>query len=78
MAEPIRSPAGAGKRQMRIFFSLTAFCLGTTAALAHSGDHGFGAVQALAHLATEPDHLAIIAVGLAVAGYLYKRSRRLT
>jgi hydrogenase/urease accessory protein HupE len=46
-------------------------------AFAHPGEHGMTVLNSLWHLLTEPDHLAMIAVGIIVVGVLfYKRSRR--
>jgi hypothetical protein len=49
-----------------------------TSALAHPGDHGvFSPWAMLAHLVSEPDHIALI-VAVAVAGFvLVVRSRSL-
>ncbi len=44
----------------RIFFSVLAFGVSGGAALAHPGDHAFSAIGSLAHLLTEPDHLAML------------------
>jgi hydrogenase/urease accessory protein HupE len=46
-------------------------------ALAHSGEHALSVLNSVVHLLTEPDHLAMIAVGIIVVGVLfYKHSRR--
>jgi uncharacterized membrane protein len=44
-------------------------------AFAHAGDHSFATIL---HLLTEPDHLAMLALGVAVAVYatLKLRARR--
>lgn len=60
-------------------FLIAAATLITTSsvALAHSGEHALSVLNSLGHLLTEPDHLAVIAVGIVVVGVLfYKRSRR--
>ena len=45
-----------------------------SAAFAHTGDHH---ATGIAHLLTEPDHLAMIAVVVGVLGYLvYKWARQ--
>lgn len=44
-------------------------------ALAHPGDHAFSMIGSLAHLLTEPDHLAMMAVA-AAAGYGVWRWRK--
>ena len=47
-----------------------------TAALAHPGDHtGFSLQTAIAHLAAEPDHVAIILAVVAAGLVLLYRSR---
>lgn len=55
--------------------------LGAAPAWAHPGDHGMlGLVASLAHLAGEPDHLAIaagaVAVGVLLARRVFARRRR--
>jgi hydrogenase/urease accessory protein HupE len=46
-------------------------------AMAHPGDHEFSFLSSVAHILSEPDHLAMIAVAVIVVGVLfYKRSRR--
>ncbi len=60
-------------------FSISAATLAatTTAAVAHTGDHALTVLNSLVHVLTEPDHLAMITVGIVVVGVLfYKRSRR--
>jgi hypothetical protein len=50
--------------------------LAPTAALAHAGDHfGFSPTAMLGHLLSQPDHVAMIAAGFAVAGLLVWRAR---
>jgi hydrogenase/urease accessory protein HupE len=63
---------------MKTFLIATATLVLTTgAALAHPGEHAFTLLNSVAHVLTEPDHLAMIAVGVIVVGVLfYKRSRR--
>jgi hydrogenase/urease accessory protein HupE len=63
---------------MKTFLIATATLVFTTgAALAHPGEHAFTLLNSVAHVLTEPDHLAMIAVGVIVVGVLfYKRSRR--
>lgn len=52
---------------------LPALTLAPSAALAHPGDHH---ATGLWHLLTEPDHLAMIAIVVAVLGYaLYRWAR---
>ena len=47
-------------------------------ALAHPGEHHGGLLRAIAHLLSEPDHLAmaLIAVGIGVAGARFYPRRR--
>ena len=53
---------------------LTAVLLVTASpALAHPGDHG---TSGLAHLLTEPDHLAILALAGLVVAFVVYRARR--
>jgi hydrogenase/urease accessory protein HupE len=49
----------------------------SSAALAHAGDHAYTLLNSIGHVLSEPDHLAMIVVGVVVVGVLfYKRSRR--
>jgi hydrogenase/urease accessory protein HupE len=63
---------------MKKILIATATLLSTTGvALAHPGEHAMTLLNSVAHVLTEPDHLAMIAVGVIVVGVLfYKRSRR--
>ncbi len=61
----------------KILFATVTLVSTSSVALAHSGEHALSVLSSLAHLLTEPDHLAMIAVGIIVVGVLfYKRSRR--
>jgi hydrogenase/urease accessory protein HupE len=63
---------------MKKILIATATLISTTgAALAHPGDHTLTLLNSIVHILSEPDHLAMIAVGVIVVGVLfYKRSRR--
>ena len=55
--------------------------LGAAPAWAHPGDHGtLGLLASLAHMASEPDHLALaagaVAVGVLLARRVFARRRR--
>lgn len=52
----------------RTLSTLLALAASTGSALAHPGEHGFSVIGSLAHLLTEPDHLAMMAM-VAAAGY---------
>jgi len=59
--------------------SISTVLLGLSAsnAFAH-GDHSGAVLQVLAHMLTEPDHLAMLSVGGVIAGIaIYRFSRRL-
>jgi hypothetical protein len=45
-------------------------------AMAHPGEHAFTVAGSLVHLLTEPDHLAMIAVGASVLGVAYVLRKR--
>ncbi len=61
----------------KILFATVTLVSTSSVALANSGEHALSVLSSLAHLLTEPDHLAMIAVGIIVVGVLfYKRSRR--
>ncbi len=45
-------------------------------ALAHPGDHALSVLQSLAHLLTEPDHLALLVLVLGVGILAFSRLRR--
>jgi hydrogenase/urease accessory protein HupE len=60
-------------------FLIAAATLASTASVAsaHPGEHALSVLNSVAHVLTEPDHLAMIAIGVIVVGVLfYKRSRR--
>ncbi len=44
-------------------------------AFAHPGDHAFSLIGSLAHLLTEPDHLAMMIVAAAAAYGLWRWTR---
>jgi hydrogenase/urease accessory protein HupE len=54
------------ERQMikRIFVSGLVLGLSARAALAHPGDHALSALGSVAHLLTEPDHLAMLGIAV--------------
>lgn len=61
----------------KILIATTTLVSTTGAALAHPGEHALTLFNSVAHILSEPDHLAMIAVGVIVVGVLfYKRSRR--
>ena len=61
---------------MKTFVAFLAV-LAPAAALAHDGDHArIGFVGTLAHLLTEPDHLAMLAVAAAVVAVVVWRKGR--
>jgi hydrogenase/urease accessory protein HupE len=64
------------EQQMTKTISLSALVLAGTAsnALAH-GDHSGNTLQALTHLLTEPDHLAMLSVAVVVGFGLYRLAR---
>ena len=45
-------------------------------ALAHPGEHGFAIVGSLAHLLSEPDHLAMLVGAIVVACVAWRWCRR--
>jgi hydrogenase/urease accessory protein HupE len=45
-------------------------------ALAHPAAHDFPVLQTLYHLLTEPDHLALLCAGVALAVFLFVRMKR--
>jgi len=61
----------------RIFFSVLVLGVSGGAAFAHPGDHLFTAMGSLAHLLTEPDHLAMMA-GAALLAIVVWRMRKST
>ena len=48
----------------------------SSAALAHPGEHAFTIATSLYHLATEPDHLAMMAGAMIVAAAVVYKFRR--
>jgi hydrogenase/urease accessory protein HupE len=70
--------AKAKEQHMKKFLMMAAtLAFTTTAALAHPGEHALTVLKSLAHVLTEPDHLAMIAVAIVVVGgLLYKHARR--
>jgi len=63
---------------MKKIFIATGLVTATSdAALAHPGEHAFSVVASFYHLATEPDHLAMMAAAIIIAAALiYKFKRR--
>jgi hydrogenase/urease accessory protein HupE len=64
------------EQHMTKMISLSALVLAGTAssAFAH-GDHSGDVLQVLAHLLTEPDHLAMLSVAVVVGFGLYRLAR---
>jgi hypothetical protein len=69
--------AKAKEQQMKKILTTAIATLGfSSTAFAHPGEHAFNVANSLIHLLTEPDHLAMLALGAAVVGVLiYKRKR---
>jgi hydrogenase/urease accessory protein HupE len=65
---------------MTKLFSLSAFMMALSTAeafaLGPSGDHGGNIFQLLAHMLSEPDHLAMLSAAGVVAFILYRHMRR--
>ena len=86
VAKPLITADGLGPRHFakakerhmkKILISAAILTATSGAALAHPGEHGFSVLNSLWHLATEPDHLAMIAVAVVVAcAVAYKHFRR--
>lgn len=60
----------------RILTSTLIFAGLSGSALAHPGDHGLSVLGSLAHLLTEPDHLAMIAGAVIVAAVAWRWGKR--
>jgi hydrogenase/urease accessory protein HupE len=61
----------------KLIIATVALAASTSAALAHPGEHVMSLINTVVHLMTEPDHLAMIVVGIVVVGVLfYKRAQR--
>jgi hypothetical protein len=75
---PSPAPFAKAKERHMKKILIAAVTLGLTAnaAFAHPGEHAMTVLKTIGHLLTEPDHLAMIVVGIVVVGVLfYKRSR---
>ncbi len=61
----------------KFLISASVLCATSGAASAHPGEHVLTVLQSVAHVLTEPDHLAMILGAVAIVGVLlYKRGRR--
>jgi hypothetical protein len=76
----ICTPARAKERQMTKLVLLSTFMMVLSTAdvfaFGPSGDHSGNVFQLLAHMLTEPDHLAILSAAGAVVFVLYRYLRR--
>ncbi len=61
----------------RFLIASATLAASTGAAFAHPGEHAFSLLNSIAHLLTEPDHLAMIIGAIVIVGVLFRvRSRR--
>ena len=61
---------------VRTLATLVSFMAAASPALAHPGDHHEGLLVSLAHLLTEPDHLAMAALAAGIGWAAARLARR--